>query len=321
MTNCGGFSVAEGDQTIHWIEVKIKTDGELAEALAEVLGRFVSNGVVMESVTQYNPHTHENVPTGEMNVAGYLPADESLEENRQKLEEVLWHLRQIAEIPEPTYTAIHDQDWMAAWKKHYNPVPVGETLLIMPAWLQPRPGETRRVIRINPAMAFGTGTHPTTQLILELLEKHHRPGVPVIDVGCGSGILSIAALKMGSTHALAVDVDQQAVRSALDNAALNQIGPDLLETGKGSVEEILTGRYSCQKAPLVVVNILAPIILRLLDQGLGDLVSEGGILLLSGLLDHQETAIKDRAQAAGFSFLEKITQLDWVSMAFEKTTP
>jgi ribosomal protein L11 methyltransferase len=310
--------VAEKSAQIHWIEVKIITNGELAEALAEVLGRFVSNGVVVESVTQFNPHTQESEPTGDIAVFGYLAADEDWETKRQKLTEALWHMRQIADFPEPVYTPIHDQDWMAAWKQHYTPIPVGETLLIIPAWHQPAASEPRTVVRINPAMAFGTGTHPTTQLILALLEKHFHPGFPLIDVGCGSGILSIAALKMGATHALAVDVDQQAVQSTLENAALNGIPGEQLETGKGSVEEILTGRFTLKSAPLVLVNILAPIILRLFDDGLANLVEDEGLLLLSGLLDHQETEVVAKAEAAGFTIIDRRTDGDWVSLAAKK---
>jgi ribosomal protein L11 methyltransferase len=307
------------DSKIHWLEVKLTSNGEIAEALADVLGRFVSNGVVVENITQFNPHTQENEPTGELMVFGYLPADEDLENKQRKIEEALWHLNQIAPIPTPIYTPVKDENWMAAWKQHYHPITVGDRILILPAWLQPENKENRITIRINPAMAFGTGSHPTTQLCLGLLEKHIQPGSPVIDVGCGSGILSIAALKLGATHVLGVDVDSQSVLSTIENAGLNDISPLELETGKGSVEEILTGRFSIQKAPLVLVNILAPIIMRLFDQGLAKLVEPDGTLCLSGILDHQEAAVLESAEAAGFKVVDRLTQDDWVSMAMERT--
>ncbi|MBG0787116.1 MAG: 50S ribosomal protein L11 methyltransferase, partial [Anaerolineaceae bacterium] len=164
----------------------------------------------------------------------------------------------------------------------------------------------------------GTGTHPTTQLIMTLLENYVQPGQPLLDIGCGSGILSIAALKLGSTHAVAVDVDGAAVVSTQENAKLNDLPAEWLEIGKGSVEEVLTGRYSYQEAPLVLVNILAPIILRLFDIGLAQLVSPGGILLLSGILEHQEEEMRQKAEQNGFKFLERINQADWISMAFKK---
>ena len=310
--------MAEPDQEARWIEVKIACDGELAEALAEVLGRFVSNGVVVESETRFNPLTQENEPTGGMIVFGYLPVDDTLEEKRHKLEQAFWHLGQISPLPPVQYQPIKDEDWMAAWKVHYQPIAIGEKLLIMPAWKEPKADETRSIVRINPAMAFGTGAHPTTQLCLRLIERHLVTGVAVIDVGCGSGILAIAALRLGASHVLAVDVDSQAIASTLENAALNAITPDLLETGKGSVAEILTGRFSLQEAPLVLVNILAPVIIRLFGQDLGELVTADGILLLSGILADQEADLRLAAEGAGFIVLERLTDGDWVGLAMKK---
>ncbi len=310
--------MAELDQDIRWIEVKLISDGELAEALAEVLGRFVVNGVVVETVTNFNPKTQGNEPTGEIAVAGYLAVNENLEEKRRKLEEALWHLGQISPLPPAHFTPIKDEDWMAAWKVHYHPVKIGNNLLIIPAWKDIDPGETRLVVRINPAMAFGTGTHPTTQLCLRLMERHFTPGESVIDIGCGSGILSIAAWRMGAAHVLAVDIDSQAVVSTLENAALNNLPADLLETGKGSVEEILTGRFTINEAPLVLVNILAPVIVRLLGEDLGDLVSEDGMLLLSGILVDQEPEVLQAAEKAGFSLVERLADKDWVSLGLKK---
>ena len=302
----------------HWVEVKIECDGELAEALAEVLGRFVSNGVVVESVTRYNPDTKENEPVGGMIVSGYLGIDDELEVKKHQLEEALWHLGQITPIPEPTYQLIKDQNWMEAWKQHYNPIAIGKNTLIMPAWMDPKPGEKRLVVRINPAMAFGTGTHPTTQLCLQMLERHFTGASNIIDVGCGSGILSFAAIKMGSGHVLAVDVDSQSVTATLENASLNDITLDHLEVGKGSVEDILAGQFSIREAPLVMVNILATIILRLFEQDLGSLVSEGGILLLSGILENQSADILKAAESAGFTLVDQIMDADWVSLAMRR---
>jgi ribosomal protein L11 methyltransferase len=310
--------VADKAEKVHWLEVKIQSDGELAEALAEVLGRFVSGGVIVESVTRFNTHTHENEPTGEVLVSGYLEVDASLETKKQAIEQAFWHLSQISPIPQPKYTLIKDQDWMAAWKKHYNPISLGETLLVIPAWQEPQDGETRHVIRINPAMAFGTGTHPTTQLCMRLLENHIQPGIDVIDVGCGSGILSIAAIKLGAKHVLAVDVDSESIKSTLENAGFNAISPSSLQIEQGSVKEILTGEFSIHKAPLVLVNILAAIILRLFENGLGNIVEEDGILLLSGILGYQEEEILNAANQAGFVLIEKITEDDWISFAMRK---
>jgi len=309
------------ENAIHWVEVKLKCDGELAEALAEVLGRFVSGGVVIESVTWFNPRTQENEPTGVLNVFGYLPFDENLEEQRDKLDAALGHLGLITPIPTPQYRPIQDQNWMDAWKQHYLPIPIGEKILILPAWNTPDKDEKRVVIHIDPAMAFGTGTHPTTQLCLRLLERHIKQGDKIIDVGCGTGILSIAALKMGASHAIAVDTDSQAVRATLENAAINHLTDGALETGNGSVEEILSGYFTIRDAPLVMVNILAKVIIHIFKQGLSRLVLEGGKLLLSGILEHQVDEVLQAANEAGFTLVEQLSDGDWVSLAMIRKQP
>ena len=304
----------------HWLEVKIQSDGELAEALAEVLGRFVSGGVIVESVTQFNPHTQENEPTGQIQVFGFLPVNETLEATQQKIKEALWHLSQIAPIPNPQFRKIKDQNWMNAWKTHFSPIPVGEKMLVLPAWQEAKRGESRHIIRINPAMAFGTGAHPTTQLCMRLLKEHIQHGDSVIDLGCGSGILSIAALQLGADHVLAVDVDREAVKSTQENASLNNISPTELEIGHGSVQEIHSGQFSIQKAPLVLVNILASIMLRLFEEGLEKIVEEEGLLLLSGILKDQEQTIINAAYRSGFKLIDKKTDADWVSFAMRKAS-
>lgn len=295
-----------------WLEVSLVVDGEMAEAVSEVLGRFVSNGVVVERGVIYNDAEDEGTPVGPLRIYGYLPVDERLEESRRALEESLWHLGQIQALPQPEFKPIEDEDWMSSWKKHYHPIPIGERLIVLPVWIE-MDTCARIPVRIDPSMAFGTGTHPTTQLCLELEETWVQPGQPVIDVGCGSGILSVAALKLGASRALAVDIDPQAVRSTLENAAANGIETGL-ETGAGSVAEIRAGKFSLRQAPLVLANILAPVIVRLFEAGLADLVAPGGALILSGILETQAEEVEAAARAHGLTVLGRRQQLDWVAI-------
>jgi ribosomal protein L11 methyltransferase len=241
--------------------------------------------------------------------------DENLEERRQKLEEALWYLGRIQPLPPAAFTPIADQNWMEAWKQHYQPIPVGKRLIIVPIWLD-SPEPERIPIRIDPGMAFGTGTHPTTQLCLELLEEWVPIDDVVIDVGCGSGILSIAALKLGATHALGVDIEDEAVRSARENANANGIGAEFV-LGPGSVREIIAEQYPYDNAPLVITNILAPIILHLLDEGLADLVARDGALILSGILQEQAESVISAAQAHGLDLVEQRQMGDWVAQVYE----
>jgi ribosomal protein L11 methyltransferase len=304
------------DEPACWLEVSLVVDGELAEAVADVFGRFASNGVVVESEVTFTDDEDPGTPGGPVRVYGYLPIDDALEGKRQALEEALWHLGQIQALPPLNFKTILDEDWMAAWKQHYYPIPIGQRLLVLPAWLESQYPD-RVAVRIDPSMAFGTGTHPTTQLCLELVEAYVTLGEAVIDVGCGSGILAIAALKLGAGHALAVDIDSQAERATRENAAANEVLARL-ETGVGSVAEVRAGSYSIRQAGLVLANILAPVILRLFDVGLGELVAPGGWLVLSGILDRQAEEVVQAGQVHGFDLVEQRQMIDWVALVMQR---
>ncbi len=304
------------DVHARWLEVSITGDGETAEAAAEVLGRFASGGVVVESGVTYNDAEDEGTPFGPVKVYAYLEFNEQLEDTRQRLSESLWHLGRIRPMPEPVFKEIEDQDWMAAWKKNYKPIPIGKKLLILPAWMEQEDGQ-RLAVKIDPSMAFGTGTHPTTQLCLEMVETYTQPGQVVIDVGCGSGILSIGAVKMGAEKAIAVDIDDASVKATRENAAANAV-LESIESGPGSVTEILRGDFSRKQAPLVLANILAPVIIRLFDAGLADLVEPVGTLVLSGILFEQFPDVVAAAETKGLKLLERRQIGDWVALAFNK---
>ncbi len=296
-----------------WMEVTLECSGELAEAVAEVFARYCPEGVVLDNVTRYDAEKHEHIPTGMMRVAAYLPQDDELESKKRSLEEALWYMGRIVPLPAPEFISIEDQDWMTVWKQNYQPLRVGKSWLILPAWLELPEGETRRVVRIDPAMAFGTGTHPSTQLCLLAIEDTIRPGQPVIDLGCGSGILSIAALKAGASQALAVDIDEQAVSATHANARINAID-EKVEAVQGSLADILTGKYSLQQAPLVLANILAPVLIRLFDEGLADLIAPGGKLVLAGILENQAEDVLAAARAHSLNLIAKYQQEDWVGL-------
>lgn len=323
---------------MNWLEVSLIVDGELAEAVADVLARFAPNGVTTEQTVDFVNDEDEGIPIGPITVRAYLPGDEKLEETRQKLEESLFYLGMIQPLPAPVFKPMADQNWMEAWKVHYHPIPIGKRLIIVPVWLE-SPDASRISIKINPGMAFGTGTHPTTQLCLELIEEQfcdQRPQTTddgsasilrrpssTIDVGCGSGILSIAALKLGADFALGVDIDEASVKASRENADANGISADQFAIGLGSVKEVLAGRFQSlsrdgsggiRNAPLVLANILAPIIIRLFDLGLAELVSPSGALILSGILTEQAEGVIYSAEVHGLK-LEKRRQIgEWVAL-------
>lgn len=301
----------------NWLEVSLTVNGELAEAVADVLARFAPNGVVTEQSVRFTDEEDEGTPVGDITVRAYLVADETLEETRQRLEESLYYLGMIQPLPAPVFTPIADQNWMEAWKARYQPIPIGEKLVIVPAWMD-SPDPTRASIKIDPGMAFGTGTHPTTQLCLEFLEEHLPENCPlVIDVGCGSGILAIAALKLGARLALGVDIDEASIRNSEENAQNNGVDSDAFQLGLGSVEEIRSGRFGATSAPLVLANILGPVLIRLFEGGLADLVAPRGKLILSGILAHLATEVSAAAEQHGLKLMESKQIGDWVALLVE----
>ncbi len=303
---------------MNWLEVSMTVDGELAESVADVFARFAPNGVMTEQGVKYNDAEDAGTPTGPITVRAYLEVNDQLEETRQKLEESLFYLGMIRPLPTPAYKQIADQNWMEAWKQYYKPILIGQRLLILPAWME-SPNPERIAIKIDPGMAFGTGTHPTTQLCLELMEKVFVECKisNVIDVGCGSGILSIAALKLGATKVLGVDIDEESVKNSRENADTNGIGDEFI-LGVGSINEILEGKFAFKKAPLVVANILAPVIIRLFDAGLADLIEEHGAIVLSGILFEQEQSVIETGQAKSLKMNERRQIGDWVALTMSR---
>ncbi|MGE5775620.1 MAG: 50S ribosomal protein L11 methyltransferase [Chloroflexota bacterium] len=309
---------------MNWLEVSLTVNGELAEAVADVLARFAYSGVMMEQGVKYTDEEDVGTPTGPITVRAYLEINDQIEETRRKLEESLYYLGMIQPLPAASYKQIADQNWMEAWKQHYRPILIGERLVIVPAWMD-SPAPDRVAIKIDPGMAFGTGTHPTTQLCMDLMEKcfddgpqttDHGPS-SVIDVGCGSGILSIAAIKLGAETALGVDIDADSILNARENANSNQVGGELI-LGVGSVQEILDGKFAFRKAPLVLANILAPVIIRLFNAGLANLIDEGGAIILSGILQEQAQNVVEAAQAKGLRMIERKQMGDWVALRMSR---
>jgi ribosomal protein L11 methyltransferase len=189
-------------------------------------------------------------------------------------------------------------------------------LLILPAWID-QIDMSRVAVKIDPSMAFGTGTHPSTQLCLELVEDYVQAGKAVIDIGCGSGILSIAALKLGASHALAVDIDAESVKETLKACENNQVA-ERVETGQGSVTEINRGDFTLKQAPLVLANILAPILIRLFDAGMAETITPDGVIILAGILAEQGESVRQSAESKGLTFIEERHNGDWVALVMKK---
>ena len=300
-----------------WIEVSLRVDGESAEAIAEVLERYGHQGVSLEQ-DGIPPDTWDesDLPPAQMlTLRAYFPDDDRVNATKTQLENALGHMRLLYPMPAPAYRVLHEDDWANAWKAHYQPVRIGERLLIRPRWIDVSPDGGDIDIALDPGMAFGTGTHPTTQLCLEALECAVQPGQFALDLGCGSGILSIAAVKLGARSILALDIDPIAVSATRDNARFNGVS-ERITAQQGSLDSV---RGAARRFDLLIVNILARVILRLLDEGLGEIVRPGGTALFSGIIDEQAEEVAAALSRAGLQIAARRRMGDWLLYETRRT--
>ncbi len=322
---------------LEWLEFSVTTDNEAAEAVAELFNRYGQGGAVIEvPVDCFEPDLETAPPPSEVIVKAYLPLDgttkgaASTEEAQQRLREGLWHLGQIYPIPDPVIVPRAEEDWVEAWKQHYHLLRVGRRIVIVPAWEVYTPASGEAVIHMEPGMAFGTGLHPTTRLCLEALETGLTPDCTVLDVGTGSGVLAIAAIKLGAHSVLALDADPVAISVAHENVMLNGVahgvtlqhgslpggttaGWGLREGGEGRIVNILeTGHFD-----LVLVNILARVVIGMAPS-LAARIGPGGRLIAAGLIEGQEGNVRDAFQDAGLQIIDRAQEQDWVCLVAQK---
>lgn len=294
----------------HWIEITLRVDGEAAEAVAQELHRWCHQGVAVEQ-DGIAPDTWDEgavPPPDKLLVRGYFPDDERALQTRADIQQTLRYLNLMYPMPEPVFRRIDETDWAEAWKAHYHPVRLGQRLLLHPQWIDVQAKPNDVVISLDPGMAFGTGTHPTTQLCLVALEQRVQHGLHVLDLGCGSGVLSIAAVKLGAASVLALDIDPIAVRTTQENAAQNGVQA-AITAQTGSLDSVLT---SSRRFDLIVVNILARVIIEMCGQGLGQTVRPGGRAIFSGIIAEQATDVETALRSTGLDPVAQHQQGDWV---------
>ncbi|MBO5798118.1 MAG: 50S ribosomal protein L11 methyltransferase [Clostridia bacterium] len=207
---------------------------------------------------------------------------------------------------------VHEADWANNWKQYFKPLPIGEKLLILPTWEQDENKDGRSVLHIDPGMAFGTGGHDTTRLVLETLEHTVRPGDKFLDIGCGSGILSIAALLFGAESAFGVDIDPLAVKTARENGTLNGMEPPRYEIVEGDLADKVKGQYE-----VVAANIVADAIIAL-SPAVPAFLKEGGTYVVSGIIDVREPEVVAALDRCGFAVAERHEQRGWVCLVCKR---
>jgi len=305
---------------LNWVEVSVVVDAETAEAVNALFEQHGDGGAVVEEVPLQPGLVDERelrdapAPEGGLAVRrvikAFLPAGD--EARLEALRQALWHLSQLRPLPEPEIRELGPADWAEAWKSGYQVLTVGPRMRIVPSWIpyEPAPGEV--TITLDPGMAFGTGLHPTTQLCLQALEDLIVPGMRVLDVGTGSGILAIAAAKLGAAEVLGLDIDMIAVRTARENMQLNGVD-SVVRVERGSVDTADHGAYD-----LVLANILAEINARLAPD-LARHTAPQGWLVASGILDTREPVVTQAFAAAGLEVARCWQQEDWLALGARHT--
>lgn len=292
-----------------WIELSTFAEPEAVDEVAELFQRW-GQGVAIEPPIVSAPEGDSYCvdPSRPVVVKTYLRLDSTTEERLGRLEQGVWHLGQLRHVAPLRQRELAEEDWAHAWKRHFFVHRIGQRLVVVPTWRRYRARAEDVVLRLDPGMAFGTGLHPTTRLCLQALERWLRPGSSVLDLGTGSGILALAAARLGARRVLALDVDPLAVRVASENVRRNRL-VRRVQVAHGSLP------LAAPQEPfeLVVANINRAVILGLMG-GLCLAVAPGGLAVLSGLLAQAREEVSQAAEREGLQVLEISQEGDWIAL-------
>ncbi|WP_111644333.1 50S ribosomal protein L11 methyltransferase [Paranoxybacillus vitaminiphilus] len=309
-----------------WSEISIHTTHEAVEAISNILHEAGAGGVVIEDpfdltkerdtsfgeIYQLNP---DDYPEEGVIIKAYLPVNsflgETVEEIKQAINNLMLYDIDLGKNS-ITISEVNEEEWATAWKKYYNPVKISKKFTIVPTWETYEPvSSDELIIELDPGMAFGTGTHPTTVMCIQALEKCVKTNDIVIDVGTGSGILSIAAAMLGAKSVKALDLDPVAVDSAKLNVKLNKV-QDIVTVAQNNLLDNIK-----EPANIIVANILAEIILRFIDDAYR-LLEKGGFFITSGIIQAKKQEVKDGLIRAGFIVEETLVMEDWIAFIARK---
>jgi ribosomal protein L11 methyltransferase len=305
---------------MQWAEVQVLTTSDAVEAVSAILERYGANGVVLEDSNDLTRTWEDrygeiyglnpaDFPESGVRVKAYVALEIWQDEMTGQIQSEIQGLRELGIEPGTAIVEVRiadEEEWANEWKKYYHPVQVTERLTIKPTWEEYTPREGEVLIELDPGMAFGTGTHPTTNLCIRVLDKIIQPGDTLVDVGCGTGILSIACAKLGAGSVLALDLDPVAVQVAQENVELNGVSDRITVRAN----DLLKGVD--EKYDIVVANILAEIILLMVGSA-REVLKPDGTFITSGIIKEKADIVRTELEAQGFRVVDKITEDDWVA--------
>jgi ribosomal protein L11 methyltransferase len=301
-----------------WIEVQIKTTTEAVEAVSNILYEVGVGGLAIEDpndiILQTANDDWDFIDSSLLDqdfegviVKGYFPESEDLIDKieliKQNVEKIpLYNLDKG--LGEVTTTEVYEKDWAHAWKKYYKPKKVAKNVVIKPSWEEYIADKDDIIIELDPGMAFGTGTHETTIMCIQQLENYVKSGSTVFDVGCGSGILSVAAAKLGARRVIGVDLDELCVKVSKDNIKINNV-EDLVEIRHGNLLDVVN-----EKAEVVVSNIIAEIII-ILSKDIKKFLKNNGVFIASGIINEKIGSVKQALIEENMEIVEIINMGEW----------
>ncbi|MFP4158319.1 MAG: 50S ribosomal protein L11 methyltransferase [Desulfobacterales bacterium] len=304
-----------------WIKASVifeAGDPETASFLiADIFYDLGLTGVITENPVEYPEldWADDALPAPENHsVTGFLPEDGRLDESTRKLEQGLAELGStLMAWYRVEYSEVEEQDWAESWKAHFHPVKISEGIVIKPTWRDYFPQNHETVIELDPGMAFGTGTHPTTAMCLRLIERFMKPGFRVLDIGTGSGILMVAAARLGAGMLLGVDNDPVAVGVAEENLLVNGVEKEKFKLNTGNLVDAVTGTWD-----LAAANILTATIVPMIPQ-IPSVLAPGAVFIASGILGINKDSVSEALEKSGFEILEILSEDEWIGIAARKT--
>ena len=310
---CGDY----GEDT-QWTQIRVTVKLEQLDALTAIMS-MVSNNLQIEDYsdidlkTCYGDLIDESILNADKTIASvsvYLPAERSVAESIAFLKERFAAVG--LDDAKIETVGVNEEDWANSWKAYYKPIKIGKKLVIVPAWEKYTPAEGELIVRMDPGMAFGTGTHETTRLVIELLEKYTKRDCRMLDVGTGSGILAICASKLGAAECRAYDIDPMAVRVANEN-----IKDSGLPNITCEVSDLLRHVDRSRPYDLICANIVADIIIRMTPD-VGALMHENTVLLASGIIVERSSDVIECFEKNGFRIVEQLVENGWCGLAVMK---
>lgn len=311
-------NAASHDPAHTWYQLSVDVDAESVEAVSELFGRYGFNeGVAIdEPYVQDGDGDNLRIAVDKpFTIHTYVSEEDFRPEIIEELRQALYFLGQLRGVSDVRVTSLKEEDWANAWKEHFKPHKIGNRVVIRPPWREYEAKDDEIVIELDPGMAFGTGLHPSTKLSMLGTEEVVKPGDTVLDVGTGSGILAIAAAKIGATKVDTVDVESVAVRATKENAARNGV-EDLIAVEDGSVGP---GQpFWGEQYDVVIANIIARVLIELCEPIVAH-TKPGGSIVLAGIIESREQDVIDAYRAQGAEVVNRRSQEDWVSLVLRRS--